>query len=57
MRKKGDYRHDEIIKEEIYHTDIEPNYNVIAVFDDRNRVCDMWRNLGLLCNQVYYGDF
>lgn len=57
MRKKNDYRPDEVIKEEIYHNNIEPIYNVIAVFDDRQKVCDMWRNLGLLCNQVYYGDF
>ena len=57
MRKKDDFRKDCIVKEEIYHTLIEPKYNVIAVFDDRNQCVDMWRKLGLLCNQVYYGDF
>lgn len=58
MRKTGDYRSDEIIKEEIYHTYIELNYNVIAVFDDRNKVVQMWRHkLGLLTLQVYEGDF
>ena len=57
MRKEKDCRSDEIIKEEIYHNEIEPNYNVIAVFDDRDKVVKMWRELGLLCNQVYYGDF
>jgi hypothetical protein len=41
MRKKNDYRPDEVIKEEIYHNNIEPIYNVIAVFDDRQKVCDM----------------
>ena len=35
----------------------EPKYNVIAVFDDRDKVVKMWRNLGLLCNQVYWGNF
>lgn len=57
MRKEKDMRHDEVIKKEIYERQIKPKYNVIAVFDDRDRVCDFWRSEGLLCNQVYYGDF
>ena len=57
MRKEGDFRKDSIIKEEIYHNCIEDRFYPIAVFDDRNQTTDMWRNLGLLCNQVYYGDF
>ena len=57
MRAEGDHRPDEIVKEEIYHKEIEPFYNVVSVFDDRDKVCKMWRDLGLLCCQVYYGDF
>lgn len=57
MRGSGDHRPDQIVKEEIYHKSIEPDYNVVAVFDDRNKVCKMWRDLGLLCCQVYDGDF
>lgn len=57
MRKTGDNRNDAIIKKEIYKEFIEPNYNVLAVFDDRNRVVDMWRSLGLTCLQVDYGNF
>lgn len=57
MRKPKDFRPDEVIKEEIFHKDIEPKYNVVSVFDDRDKVVKMWRNLGLLCNQVYYGNF
>lgn len=57
MRNKNDYRPDEVIKEEIYHSEIEPHYNVLCVFDDRDKVVKMWRDLGLLCNQVYYGNF
>lgn len=57
MRKTGDMRNDAIIKEEIYWDDIEPNYNVVCVFDDRDRVVQMWRNLGLKCLQVEYGNF
>ena len=57
MRKEKDRRSDAITKEEIYHNEIEPNYNVICVFEDRDKVVKMWRDQGLLCNQVYYGDF
>lgn len=57
QRKKGDYRPDEIIKEEIYHQEIEGKFDIIAVFDDRNKVVNMWRNLNLLCLQVNNGDF
>ena len=57
MRAEKDHRPDEIVKEEIYHNEIEPYYNVIAVYDDRNCCVKMWRNLGLLCCQVYDGNF
>ena len=57
MREAGDFRKDAIIKEEIYHRDIEPYYNVKTVFDDRDQCIEMWRRLGLCCCQVYYGDF
>lgn len=54
MRKTGDNRPDEIIKEEIYNTYIKDKYNVLGVFDDRLKVCRMWYKLGLFvfnCNQ------
>ena len=57
MRKEKDMRQDRIIKKEIYDKQIKPKYNVIAVFDDRSQCVDFWRSEGLLCNQVYYGDF
>jgi len=57
MRKLGDKRNDAEVKKEIYEKYLKPNYNVLAVFDDRNRVVDMWRSLGLTCLQVYYGNF
>lgn len=57
MRKSGDYRNDSEIKKEIYETILKPKYNVLAVFDDRNRVVDMWRSLGLTTLQVAYGYF
>ena len=57
MRKTGDLRKDAIIKEEIYREHIEPFYDVFCVFDDRNQVVDMWREIGLKCFQPEPGDF
>lgn len=57
MRKTGDFRKDAIIKEEIYREHIEPFYDVFCVFDDRNQVVDMWREIGLKCFQPEPGDF
>lgn len=57
MRAEGDHRSDDIVKKEIYENRIAPWYDVVIVFDDRDKVVKMWRDLGLLCGQVYYGDF
>jgi hypothetical protein len=57
MRETGDRRADNIIKEEIYRKHIEPHYNVLYVFDDRDRVVQMWREIGLTCLQVANGNF
>lgn len=52
MRAKGDRREDTIVKEELYHKYIEPEYAVVGVFDDRPKVCRMWRRLGLNVAQM-----
>ena len=57
MREAGDNREDSVIKSEIYYENISGKYNVLWVLDDRNRVVDMWRSLGLTCLQVADGDF
>lgn len=56
MRKAGDARKDNIIKAELWRK-IQKKYNIIAMFDDRNRVVDMARNLGYKVCQVENGDF
>jgi predicted kinase len=56
MRAEGDKRKDSIVKEELYRMKLEPFCNVLAVFDDRNQVVDMWRSLGLTCLHVDYGN-
>ena len=58
MRPQGDMRKDSIVKKELFEKHIKGKYNVLAVFDDRNQVVDMWRNeLGLTCLQVAEGNF
>ncbi len=56
MRKTGDNRKDNIIKAELWR-EIQEKYNILAMFDDRNRVVDMARRLGYKVCQVAEGDF
>ncbi len=48
---------DSVIKLQLFNTYIRGKYNIVAVYDDRNRVVEMGRSLGLLCLQVQEGDF
>jgi predicted kinase len=57
MRKTDDFRKDAIIKEEIYQNQIEGQYNVLCVLDDRDQVVEFWRAKGLTCFQVAPGAF
>ncbi len=57
QREEGDTRDDSLIKRELYENEIRGKYNVLCVFDDRNRVVDMWRQLGIKCLQVADGAF
>jgi predicted kinase len=57
MRKTEDNRPDDIVKHEIYKNKIEGNYTILGVFDDRNQVVNMWRQIGLQCFQVADGNF
>ena len=52
MRVTGDGRPDDIVKEELYHTVIEPEYQVIYAIDDKPSVCKIWRKLGITTLQV-----
>jgi predicted kinase len=57
MRRHNDNRRDDIIKYEILRDNILPNYNPIAVFDDRIGPTRMWRKMGLTVFQVDEGNF
>jgi predicted kinase len=57
MRSTNDSRKDAIVKRELYDEHVANRYNVLFVLDDRNQVVDAWREMGLACFQVNYGDF
>lgn len=57
MRAEGDMRKDNIVKQELFDEHIRDKYNVIAVYDDRDQVVDMWRAMGVDCFQVQPGNF
>lgn len=54
---KLDQRKDSIIKRELFDAHIAGKYNVLFVLDDRDQVCRLWRQMGLACFQVNYGNF
>jgi FMN phosphatase YigB (HAD superfamily) len=57
MRKEKDYRKDQFIKKEMLETIRFLGYEPELSFDDRDRVVKMWREEGIRCFQVDYGDF
>lgn len=57
MRDEGDFRADDIIKKELLDEIRADGFEPVLVFDDRQRVVDMWRENGLTCCQVAKGDF
>ena len=57
MRPVKDNRQDDIVKKEIYDISIKPTYEVLFCLEDRSRVVQMWRSLGLVCLQVKEGNY
>lgn len=57
MREDGDHRPDYVVKEELFHKYIEPDYFPQGIFEDRKQCVDMWRSLGLTCYQVADGNY
>lgn len=52
MRRKGDKRPDDIVKREILN--FLPKQQVAFIIDDRNSVCNMWRQVKLEENLTYH---
>lgn len=57
MRKQNDFREDDDVKETLYRENIEENYQVLFVVDDRQSVVKRWRELKLICLQCDWGNF
>jgi hypothetical protein len=52
MRRHGDTRRDDVVKLELFNDHVRHRFNVIAVFEDRDRLVRLWRRLGLLTYAV-----
>lgn len=57
MRATDDFRNDATVKIELYKENIENKFNVIFCVDDRTRVVDALRSVGLTVLQVADGNF
>jgi len=56
MRRAGDYTPDEGLKRQWYlDLPLPDRERLVAVFDDRDKVVSMWRELGVACFQVAPG--
>lgn len=57
MRPIGDYKPDDELKEQWLNEELVKGNEIEMVFDDRQKVVDMWRRRGITCLQVAQGDF
>lgn len=57
LRKAGDKRRDDVVKVEMFNENIRGKYNVVAHFDDRDRVVRALRAIGLPVFQTSEGNF
>lgn len=58
MRKSGDFTPDDVLKSSWYDAmSLDDKARLVAVFDDRDRVVNMWRQRRVTCFQVAPGAF
>ena len=57
MRPEGNMEPDQIVKPAMFWKHVGEEYDVIAAFDDRQKVVDMYRSMGITVAQVAPGDF
>jgi predicted kinase len=50
-------RPDDDVKYDLFNAHVRDRFNVLYVIDDRDKVVKMWRDIGLVCAQVAYGNF
>jgi beta-phosphoglucomutase-like phosphatase (HAD superfamily) len=56
-RKDGDFRHDLIVKREIYDAFLKEGNEIAFIVEDRNSVVAMWREMGVVCLHCFDGNF
>jgi hypothetical protein len=57
MRPQGSFTPDDVLKKEWLDEMISDGKEILCVFDDRDKVVNMWRANGLSCFQVAPGNF
>jgi len=57
MRPENDFTEDHVLKERWLDAAIKDGWHPQLAFDDRKRVCDMWRHRGVVCYHVTDGFF
>lgn len=58
MRQAGDYTADDVLKKQWLDAMlVDDRRRLVAAFDDRDRVVQMWRSAGVACFQVAPGEF
>jgi hypothetical protein len=58
MRREGDYTADDVLKRQwLDGLLVDDRRRLVAAFDDRDRVVQMWRGAGVPCFQVAPGEF
>lgn len=57
MRAENDSRKDSIVKQELFDEHVRGRYNILFSLDDRDQIVRKWREMGLTCFQVDFGDF
>lgn len=57
MRRNGSFVPDDKLKKLWLDDLIKDGHEVMCVFDDRDKVVKMWRENGIACFQVNYGNF
>lgn len=57
MRPAGDFTPDDVMKRQWYEQHILPSFEILFAVDDRRRVVDMWRAVGLTCLHCDEGNF
>ncbi|MCX5205320.1 AAA family ATPase [Streptomyces sp. NBC_00237] len=57
MRAAKDQRRDDVVKAELFDAHVRERFAVRVSLDDRDRVVELWRRMGLPTWQVNYGKF